>query len=884
MSDGNELDEVQRKAAAFARQPSVWAATTPAHPEPRMRSRRIVAAGRASTGVLALCLIPPALLTMVFGDPRHVVPSKEVLTGFFGSQRSQNATQVAVAAVAVGLWLLWILTIILLVGSLLTVILGWRLPRWRLPAPLHRLLFGLAGTAVIAFVTTPHAGASTGQPSAAGPATPGADQPGASALRQGGTVTVLVGETQFEYEVKRGDTLSKIARRWLGDADRWPEICRLNRHQHQPGGAELTDCDLIYPGWKMRLPHDARPPAGTATKPPKASRPPKKNLPSPSTPESNRPGSTNPPTETPGPEPSAASPATTESPSATVTDEHGVRLSSGNWLPWTLVTAIAAAATMVWRQRRRRYTGEPDTATPTQLPPTVAEVDRVANRHPEMTTSSGDQAPTPSGPADLVPWPAGGASLVGDGAPAAARAALVAVLASGDPDHPAARGEVITDVATLSTLLGPDAPAPSPWPRMHVTQNLDDALAMIEAQLLHRSRILDEHDLTSLEQLRQAAPDEEALPPVILIAQTPATGSRMRTRAALTLGQALNVSAVLLGSWDHGVTVEVAADGNSQVVSGGEIDALPPRLPVLEPAAALEILDVLREAHTGEPPAATQTTSATTPPLDPRADEAAPEETPVTPTATAASGRARLRVLGPPRIEGITGEGRPLRAKALELAVLLAVHPAGMATRDIGEYLEPDARISQADQRVHTNASNLRHVLGRAGAAEPKNSYVIKTAGRYRLDPTTVDVDIWTLRDLVRSAHIAAEPNRREMLTTACELYTAPLAEGRDYDWIGPHREAVRRWGTDAHLMLAEDLMEHDPQAASDLLDKAIALDIYNEMLYTKAMRARYALGDADGIRTLLRGLTKSLADLDAEPREETFTLSENLREDLVDS
>ncbi|HET6319787.1 MAG TPA: bacterial transcriptional activator domain-containing protein, partial [Chloroflexota bacterium] len=139
----------------------------------------------------------------------------------------------------------------------------------------------------------------------------------------------------------------------------------------------------------------------------------------------------------------------------------------------------------------------------------------------------------------------------------------------------------------------------------------------------------------------------------------------------------------------------------------------------------------------------------------------------------------------------------------------------------------------------------------------------------------------WTLRDLMRSATIAGEPRRRELLTAACNLCSAPLAEGQDYEWVQPHRETVRRWGTDAHLMLAEDLLDSDPQAASDLLDKAIGLDRYNEALYAKAMHARHALGDADGIRTLLRALTKALADLDAEPQEDTIELAHQLRRSL---
>ena len=78
--------------------------------------------------------------------------------------------------------------------------------------------------------------------------------------------------------------------------------------------------------------------------------------------------------------------------------------------------------------------------------------------------------------------------------------------------------------------------------------------------------------------------------------------------------------------------------------------------------------------------------------------------------------------------------------------------------------------------------------------------------------------------------------------------------------------------------MLADELLQTDPQAASDLLDRAIGLDEYNEALYVKAMYARHALSDSDGIRTLLRALVKALADLDAEPREATVETANRLR------
>ncbi|SDT13657.1 transcriptional regulator [Actinoplanes derwentensis] len=905
------------------------------------------AAIRISTGSLLTAIVAgvPAWLVIAVGWPLPArVPDRGSLTTFLTGGVTDR---MVVNLLAIAIWLVWMLFAQAVCAELRDTIRGVKdlhLRAHRNPLRstasilVSSMLLGTVLTATAA-TASPHAAAG-----AAVAATPRALPAVALATVSEGPATIHVGNQTYVYVVKRADSLSKISAAWLGDADRWPEVCRLNKHRHfATVGGTLRDCNLIFPGWDLRLPADAKPPssaktggtqhptqppaaAPTTTASPSASAPtsaapssaPATTAADPSSPAATT-SSTAAPSSAAAPSSSAtaaapaASPAASGSPtSASVPassasaasapdttgtaashDEHGVQLSPSSWVPWILAAAISAATLLVWRQRRRRYTGEPDDAPPTELPPPVVTLRRAVNRNPELPNPDDSEAEPPGLP-DLAPLPPGGTGLVGDGATAAARAALVAVLASGGPHHPDARAEVIIDAATLATLLGPDVVTLGHWPRLHLADNLDDALTATEARLLHRSRILDEHTLTDLDELRTAAPDEEALPPVMLITETPPAGARMRAKVALALGEGLHVSALLLGEWAHGATMKVASDGHTTLVSGQPSEPMPSRLPVLEPGAAIQILTTLREAQTGEPPAITSpaipvtvvplhasrtenTPTDTTPPT-----VAVPDSTEPAPAAPAVGeGRARLRVLGRPRIEDITAEGRPLRAKALELAVYLAVHPDGAATREIGEYLEPDARVNQADQRVHTNASNLRHVLGRAGIAEAKNAYVIKSAGRYRLDPATVDVDVWTLRDLMRKATIASEPHRRGLLAAACDLCSAPLAEGQDYEWIQPHRETVRRWGTEAHLMLADDLLDNDPQAASDLLDNAIGMDRYNEALYVKAMHARHALADADGIRTLLRALTKALADLDAEPREDTLELANTLRTSL---
>jgi nucleoid-associated protein YgaU len=58
------------------------------------------------------------------------------------------------------------------------------------------------------------------------------------------------GRQERTYTVKAGDTLSKIAKELLGDANAYMEIVNLNRDQ-------LTDPDKIKPGQVLKIPQHA---------------------------------------------------------------------------------------------------------------------------------------------------------------------------------------------------------------------------------------------------------------------------------------------------------------------------------------------------------------------------------------------------------------------------------------------------------------------------------------------------------------------------------------------------------------------------------------------------------------------------------------------------
>ncbi|GAA4757648.1 hypothetical protein GCM10023328_46930 [Modestobacter marinus] len=74
------------------------------------------------------------------------------------------------------------------------------------------------------------------------------------------TLPTAAGETaqaSTAYIVQPGDTLSEIAQQELGSADRFGEIVAASSSIEQPGGARLTDPDVIGVGWTLKVPKAA---------------------------------------------------------------------------------------------------------------------------------------------------------------------------------------------------------------------------------------------------------------------------------------------------------------------------------------------------------------------------------------------------------------------------------------------------------------------------------------------------------------------------------------------------------------------------------------------------------------------------------------------------
>ncbi|MET8147890.1 BTAD domain-containing putative transcriptional regulator [Actinoplanes sp. NPDC049668] len=632
---------------------------------------RLMAAIRTTVAVVTLLAAVPLLLAEIGGNPLpDRVPSTVQIQNWLDDPLQPQYVAATAEAAA---WLIWALLAATVLG-----VMGTRVRRWRwarlaiyLPGPVQGLSATLLGAATVTTtavgVPQPHAAV----PTAAEESVP----PGPEAMvktADATTVHVHRGEHQPEHSsstvtVRRGDTLWAIAADRLGSAQRWRQIHRLNtdRYPRMRGG------DHIEPGWTLTLParagKSAPEPTPPATAAPGPTSPPAHPSPAASPAgERDSVGEASVPTGTPA----SPSPGEAAAPQPRAghgrSPQTGVLLASGGWVDLGLALAIAAAASMVWRLRRRRYTPRPvspelrlDDPNLIPMPPAVTEIRRLrADEEPddsdtattdtfsftgtdpspdtsdddldaadepvradtddigesqqdEPTPETGDVSPTraPQQLRPVVPtldspatvaWPSSGLGLTGPGAEAAARGFLAAALA----DTGAPPGQVVLPSTVAATLLGAAAVTLPTTPRLIVTDDLGDALALLEQQILHRSRLVYAHEVDTVAAMRAADAYEEPTPPMLVIADAGSSHERTRISALLAQGQRLDVHGVLLGDWPDGDTITVDTDGTTSTSDPGRHGRHPAdigRLAVLTPAETVAVITTLAEAHTGLP-------------------------------------------------------------------------------------------------------------------------------------------------------------------------------------------------------------------------------------------------------------------------------------------
>ncbi|MET0494324.1 MAG: BTAD domain-containing putative transcriptional regulator [Actinoplanes sp.] len=905
---------------------------------------RFVVATRTTVLVLAWLIGVPALLTATTGPPLpDRWPTSTQLAVWLREPLDPAYSALYARSIA---WLFWAVLAAATLTAITTSVRRLRLSHIaaHLPAPMQGLAAAVLGTAAITTIAAPPAVAQTpavttpavdthrtGMPTPdaathkAVPAGTGtrpaiiAEPKAATAPRHASIrdhpATHLPGSARGVHHVKAGDNLWDIAKNKLGDPSRWREIYTLNRRHEQANGYALTDPDEIHIGWVLALPtYDATPehrpskgPANGSVSKPGASAPgPHTSTTVP------QPAATTPEAATPSAPPSLAAPVSptvsaTPSPgaSATVTPgqdrppageiaapgdgresaddgQAGISLPSDGWVSLGLAALIAAVASLLRLQRRRRArltfpiparTGP----QPTPLPDALSPVDVVGARHQPAAPA----VPAPIGldttgnEVSLFDLPGPGLALTGDGAEPAARAVLAAVLTTGATHSAETRPVVVTTTEILTRLLPTGAPLIGLDPdgssydgeRLIVLADATAATTHAEEEMIMRRRLLDTFDLDTVTALNDRTDHAETQPPYVLLIEA-TTRHAARLRAVGAHRPALHLHPVILGSLDGLPTVETAADGTTRSEAAGLA-----RLSTLAAGDLAAILTMLTDATPRPEPGHDLDRN----PSDPAtAGHEAPTEQaePVPAQPREAPGPVRLRVLGPVLLETPAGPvATGMRSGSYTVLASLAVHPGGRTLDQLAADLHPDTDPGTAGKRIRTDISTTRRVL-RAATGNPEAMFVVydPATGRYHLDAELITVDLWQMLTAIQAANTTDnDTHALALLREAVGLYGGDFADGADQTWITDYATTYRHQILSVLARIAEILEPDHPDQAVAALERALELDPVNEELYQRVMRIHGRAGRPDAVRRTLRRLEERLADLgDAEPSQAT--------------
>jgi len=850
-------------------------------------TRRAAAGLGAFTALTSLLVGVPLALILIVGWPLpHSLPTVDEVRTLLATSGIPDV--VLIDTLAVICWIAWLDLALATVVELGATLAGRAASRPLIARPWQALVARLITTVVVAVVVI-------GSRPQSSPPPRGAALSGALAgrvpNRPPGAVTVahrvaapapVPAPTSDRYVVRPGDTLWGIAGQRLRNPTSWPTIWRDNTDRSEPDGRRFTDPDLIVPGWTLDMP-TARTKGTVAPAPPQ-------------TPAS---GPTSPPGVIPAPMPTgdvsappSSAPSSVEKPVATMPPTHapvarpnarpevgpsGVTLPSGGLVGGGFAAGvIAGLATARLHERRRRRVGSVQTSAVDRLVgPTVRHL-----RHaiaPRQAPEEDDQrvyGPAPpeasekAPPASLAgPLAAGvtgdadaltiidvadlsGRSLTGDGAEGVGRALVAAAVVEAPLD-----GANLVVVGQVQRLLGGMGLIPG----VEVIDSPPRALTRLDAECERRERVLRWQGASDY---RSIASSADPLGALLVVVDGADVGAEASTLRAITdRGRRLGISFAVIGEAPGFEPVEVAADG---VIGSGMGAPVLERLFTVADAEASELLAIAsasrgREFEAGPAPA--------------EADGIPDNDAPTVAVPSLVSARAvrvDLRLFGPARVvangaEVTTG----LRAAARELMCLLAVHRSGLRQEEALAEMWPDDEDEHLDTfrvAVTSTRRRLRELCGEEG------QYVVLLGNRYVLDAGTVDCDLWRFDAAMALAARESDPAaRRQALLAAAELVAGEPLAGAPYEWAEPVRENLRRRAIDVLGELGAVLgAEGDLAGAVQALDQARTVDPYCEDVYRRLIGYLADMGRDDVARRVYRELEKHIAQLGAQPDEET--------------
>jgi len=403
-----------------------------------------------------------------------------------------------------------------------------------------------------------------------------------------------------------------------------------------------------------------------------------------------------------------------------------------------------------------------------------------------------------------------------------------------------------------------------PLERVRHAATLEEIVPSLERRAQRARQLLDieGHRSALTARMTSQTPDSWT-PTVVLCASPPAPAALARIFPTDSESHGLPLAILAVGKLPPPAWRVDLTDGNAT------IDALDLTVRSLQltPEAYQAITKLLSTA------ASAQDVEPDTPPYDvihrPTPEEAppdrptAPEPAPVVEERLAAATPIEIRILGHVEVHGVP---RIQRAKALELIVFLALHPAGVDLERLWEALWPERPLSRST--LHSAASVARAHLGDAPDGTP---YLpLAREGLYRLTPL-ISLD-WTrfqtLTQLANQDDSRAVPALRQAL----DLVRGNPLEGTtpgDYEWAFAHRTEMESVIGDAAEQLARRYLDqHDHASATWAARRGLLASPYDERLYRQLMRAAYQTGNPPGVDAIMRELLHVL-DAEGEPVDE---------------
>ncbi|WP_150236393.1 OmpA family protein [Nocardiopsis quinghaiensis] len=397
-----------------------------------------------------------------------------------------------------------------------------------------------------------------------------------------------------------------------------------------------------------------------------------------------------------------------------------------------------------------------------------------------------------------------GLGVTGPGAQGAARTLLARALETAESDL-----TVVVTGADLRTLLEDTRRPPqlSEDAPVMVTDSVEDAITLLQLQVLARHRAEDEQE--------EDKPEALGGPQFVLLTRADTAVAKEITSLLSHTGRA-PLSAVLLGAWPDGAGATCTIDADGTIAHADEpfTDIVGHRW---APTTSADLHQALTHQSTTAPDdAAEQDHDHEAEPRTPESASPPPSSEESTATRTRA---VSVTVLGRITLAVHGQQVRPHRRAAYEVLAYLATHPAGVRLEAAVDAMWPHDAPHRGIRRFHDACTAVRTAC-RPLLGEDGGRVITHDGDLYQLNRDLVVCDLWRIEQLLEEA--AHSEDAATLVTTAAAMFDDDFAVHTDYVWAEGVRTRIR---DQLVTTLTTCAGEAEPRRAISMLQRALRID-----------------------------------------------------------